>query len=156
MGKMRLDQLIVARGLAASRERAHALVLGNHVTVNGVAITKAGGAIVQEAIAAGCPLLINQVIPGQEEGNATLVEKLGIGAVAANDDEMVLKVGEAFRNQTAPWRRWRQAIQQQSRPDAALRIAEFILQNLRFAAQEDPDLYPDGIKATADASRCGG
>ena len=42
MGKTRLDQLIVARGLAASRERAQALVIGNHVTVNGVAVTKAG------------------------------------------------------------------------------------------------------------------
>ena len=42
MGKIRLDQLIVARGLAASRERAQALVIGNHVTVNGVAVTKAG------------------------------------------------------------------------------------------------------------------
>ncbi len=42
MARTRLDQLIVARGLAASRERAQALVIGNHVTVNGVAITKAG------------------------------------------------------------------------------------------------------------------
>ena len=42
---MRLDQLIVARGLAASRERAQALVIGNHVTVDGVAVTKAGAQV---------------------------------------------------------------------------------------------------------------
>jgi 23S rRNA (cytidine1920-2'-O)/16S rRNA (cytidine1409-2'-O)-methyltransferase len=46
---MRLDQLIVARGLAVSRERAHALVLGNHVTVNGVAVTKAGAQVDDDA-----------------------------------------------------------------------------------------------------------
>ena len=46
---MRLDQLLVARGLAASRERAQALVIGNHVTVNGVAITKAGTQVDDDA-----------------------------------------------------------------------------------------------------------
>lgn len=49
MGRTRLDQLIVARGLAMSRERAQALVIGNHVTVNGVAITKAGTQVDDDA-----------------------------------------------------------------------------------------------------------
>ena len=42
-------------------------------------IGKAGGATVQETIAAACPMIINQVIPGQEEGNARLIEMLGGG-----------------------------------------------------------------------------
>ncbi len=33
-------------------------------------ISKAGGAAVQEAMAARCPLLIDYIVPGQEEGNA--------------------------------------------------------------------------------------
>ena len=45
MTRTRLDQLLVSRGLAASRERAQALVIGNHVTVNGVAVTKAGAQV---------------------------------------------------------------------------------------------------------------
>jgi len=49
MARTRLDQLIVARGLAASRERAQALVIGNHVTVNGVAVTKAGTQVDDDA-----------------------------------------------------------------------------------------------------------
>ena len=43
------------------------LMMSNHLV-----ISKAGSAIVQEAIAARCPMIINQVIPGQEEGNAEL------------------------------------------------------------------------------------
>jgi UDP-N-acetylglucosamine:LPS N-acetylglucosamine transferase len=39
-------------------------------------ITKAGGATVQEALAACCPLIINQVVPGQEEGNWELVRRI--------------------------------------------------------------------------------
>jgi len=42
VSKTRLDQLLVARGLAQSRERAKALLLAGHVDVNGVRATKAG------------------------------------------------------------------------------------------------------------------
>jgi len=40
--RVRLDQLVVERGLAPSRERARALILAGHVTVNGQLETKAG------------------------------------------------------------------------------------------------------------------
>jgi 23S rRNA (cytidine1920-2'-O)/16S rRNA (cytidine1409-2'-O)-methyltransferase len=40
--KQRLDQILVERGLAASRERARALILAGRVRVGGVAIAKAG------------------------------------------------------------------------------------------------------------------
>jgi 23S rRNA (cytidine1920-2'-O)/16S rRNA (cytidine1409-2'-O)-methyltransferase len=42
MARVRLDQLVVARGLAPSRERARALILAGHVKADGVDITKAG------------------------------------------------------------------------------------------------------------------
>jgi 23S rRNA (cytidine1920-2'-O)/16S rRNA (cytidine1409-2'-O)-methyltransferase len=42
MTRSRLDQLLVARGLAQSRERARALLMAGHVTVGGRVITKAG------------------------------------------------------------------------------------------------------------------
>ena len=38
----RLDTLVVARGLAASRERARALILAGQVRVNGAVVSKAG------------------------------------------------------------------------------------------------------------------
>ncbi len=47
--KIRLDLLLVERGLAASRERARALILAGDVRVNGQAVTKAGTAIAKEA-----------------------------------------------------------------------------------------------------------
>ena len=65
------------------------LLMSHHLV-----IAKAGGAMVQEAIAARCPIIVNQVIPGQEEGNARLIKKLGVGAVA-----------EAVRNSATWWRR---------------------------------------------------
>jgi 23S rRNA (cytidine1920-2'-O)/16S rRNA (cytidine1409-2'-O)-methyltransferase len=43
--KIRLDKLLLARGLAASRERAQALVLAGKVLVNGQKIEKSGAAV---------------------------------------------------------------------------------------------------------------
>jgi 23S rRNA (cytidine1920-2'-O)/16S rRNA (cytidine1409-2'-O)-methyltransferase len=47
--KTRLDQLLVERGLAPSRERARALILAGKVKVNGAVTSKAGAAIDAEA-----------------------------------------------------------------------------------------------------------
>jgi len=47
--KTRLDQLLVDRGLAPSRERARALILAGDVTVNGHPAAKAGTAVAVDA-----------------------------------------------------------------------------------------------------------
>jgi 23S rRNA (cytidine1920-2'-O)/16S rRNA (cytidine1409-2'-O)-methyltransferase len=47
--KLRLDALLVERGLAPSRERARALILAGSVTVDGRAIAKAGASVAAEA-----------------------------------------------------------------------------------------------------------
>jgi 23S rRNA (cytidine1920-2'-O)/16S rRNA (cytidine1409-2'-O)-methyltransferase len=47
--KTRLDQLVVERGLAPSRERARALILAGQVSVAGQPVTKAGTAVADDA-----------------------------------------------------------------------------------------------------------
>ena len=49
MPKTRLDQLLVARGLAQSRERARAVILAGDVTVGGRPISKAGTLVDDQA-----------------------------------------------------------------------------------------------------------
>jgi 23S rRNA (cytidine1920-2'-O)/16S rRNA (cytidine1409-2'-O)-methyltransferase len=49
MTRTRLDLLLVARGLSATRERARALILGGHVRVDGARVTKAGTAVTATA-----------------------------------------------------------------------------------------------------------
>ena len=90
-------------------------------------ISKAGGATTQEAIAARCPMIINQVIPGQEEGNARLVKKLGFGAVAEKSKEVSELIESVFAHRSRKWQEWRDNLDRASRPDAALRIAELVL-----------------------------
>lgn len=49
MARVRLDALLVTRGLAASRERARALVMAGHVRIAGVPATKAGSLVSTES-----------------------------------------------------------------------------------------------------------
>src|SRR5689334_25344550 len=49
MAKSRLDVLMVARGLAPTRERARALILAGDVIVRGAGITKAGTNVDEDA-----------------------------------------------------------------------------------------------------------
>jgi len=90
-------------------------------------ISKAGGATVQEAIAARCPMIVNQVIPGQEEGNAELIQKLNIGAVVEKNKEVAEAVEMAFEKKATLWNEWRKNLKRVSRPDAAAKIAELCL-----------------------------
>lgn len=49
MARTRLDQLVTERGLAPSRERARALILAGHISVDGRVISKAGTQIDADA-----------------------------------------------------------------------------------------------------------
>ena len=90
-------------------------------------IGKAGGATVQEAIAAGCPMIINHVVSGQEEGNARLIVETNSGVIAPSPKEVVAQVQRAFADGAKQWREWAANISRLSRPRASLEIAEFLL-----------------------------
>ena len=87
-----------------------------------------GGIAVHEAIAARCPIIVNHFDTSQEEANAKLVEKSGIGAVVEKNREAAEMVGAGFRQTGGTlWNDWRRNLKKISRPDASLRIAELVL-----------------------------
>jgi processive 1,2-diacylglycerol beta-glucosyltransferase len=90
-------------------------------------IGKAGGATVQETIAAKCPMIVNQIVPGQEEGNARLIEETNCGRVALSAGEVVSAVIEAIGENGRLLNGWSANIAKISRPAAALEIAKFLL-----------------------------
>jgi processive 1,2-diacylglycerol beta-glucosyltransferase len=99
----------------------------NLLQSNHLVIGKAGGATVHEAIAARCSMIINQVITGQEEGNAQLVRSLELGVVAESGRQVRDAVEQAFAHHAWDWADWRNHMSALSKPDAALRIAELLL-----------------------------
>jgi processive 1,2-diacylglycerol beta-glucosyltransferase len=93
-----------------------------------VFIGKAGGAIVQEAIAARCPFLVSHLVPGQEEGNIALIERLHVGAQALGKPErLATVVNETFAEDGRVWRGWKQNLIRLDGADAGGRVARFVL-----------------------------
>jgi len=92
-----------------------------------VLIGKAGGATVQEAIAARCPMVINQVVPGQEEGNARLLLDKGAAVLAVRRPQIVAALERIFTDGASLWHALHANISRLSRPAASLDIARFIL-----------------------------
>ena len=104
-------------------DRMPELVMSHHLLIG-----KAGGATVQEAIAARTPMLITQVVPGQEEGNARLLFQNGCGALCETPEVLAAQVHGLFANDAAEWKRWEANIARISKPDAARAIAAFVMQ----------------------------
>lgn len=102
-------------------DRMPELVMSHHLL-----ISKAGGATVQEAIAACTPMLITQVVPGQEEGNAQLLFQNGCGALCETPDVLAAQVQALFAGDASQWKRWEASIARLSKPDAARTIARFV------------------------------
>jgi processive 1,2-diacylglycerol beta-glucosyltransferase len=108
------------------------LLMSHHVVVS-----KAGGATTQEAIAALCPMVVNQVVPGQEEGNCELLLRHRAGAFAGTPEEVVATLRAAFADRGRLWDAWRAALVPISRPDAARAIVSLVLAHVS-RLQDDP------------------
>lgn len=59
-------------------------------------VTKAGGVSVNELIALKKPMIIYEVIPGQEEPNAQLVEHMGFGYIEKKSKDLVDRINYIF------------------------------------------------------------
>lgn len=90
-------------------------------------ISKAGGATVQETLAARTPMIITQIVPGQEEGNARLILESGAGALATDPEAIADAVAGAFSDEAREWQAWHQAAVSLSRPSASDDIAGYLL-----------------------------
>lgn len=135
------------RELAASR-RAGTRILGwtdeipRLLMTHHVVISKAGGATTQEALAARCPMIVNQIVPGQEEGNYELLRRHGVGALATTAQAVRWELQGAFAQGGRGWKRWRHAIGPLSRPRAAYEIATAVLARSGSMAAAEPIPLP--------------
>ena len=89
-------------------------------------IGKAGGATVQEAMAAHTPMVITKVVPGQEEGNARLLAEAGAGFVAQSPAAVVETMRRIFDSGGVLYRECLKASTSLSHPAAAKDIANLV------------------------------
>jgi processive 1,2-diacylglycerol beta-glucosyltransferase len=103
-------------------DRVPELLMTHHLLVG-----KAGGATTQEAINALCPMIVNQVVPGQEEGNWELLRQNAAGVRAETPEEICAAVRRAFVAEATLWHSWRTQLAKLARPAAARAIARSVL-----------------------------
>jgi len=88
MGKLRIDRLLVDRGLVESRERGQALILAGQVLVNGQKQDKAGALVPEDAELR----ILGEVLPYVSRGGLKLAAALREFGVSA-DGKVALDVG---------------------------------------------------------------
>jgi len=90
-------------------------------------VAKAGGATVQECLAAATPLVMSQVIPGQEEGNAELLTKADCGCTATSPKAIAAAVRHAFARGALVWKTWETNATKTGTPEGARNAAKEVL-----------------------------
>jgi processive 1,2-diacylglycerol beta-glucosyltransferase len=129
------ERLIAELQVLADAATGRAVVLGwtNQIPTllmnHHIVISKAGGATTQESINALCPMIVNQIVPGQEEGNCELLRRHDAIALAETPDAIIAALNSAFANDGARWHAWRDNLRVLARPDAARAIAAHVLQS---------------------------
>ena len=103
-------------------DRIPTLLMTHHVV-----ISKAGGATTQESINALCPLIVSQIVPGQEEGNYELLRRHDAGTLATTPEAVIAALHSAFAHDARRWRQWRANLRAFARPQAARTIAAQVL-----------------------------
>jgi len=100
------------------------LLMSHHVLIG-----KAGGAATQESLAAHTPMLITQIVPGQEAGNAQLVIENECGAFTPDRGAILETIASLSANDFALWRQWASSAAKIGHPDSARAVARYILQS---------------------------
>jgi processive 1,2-diacylglycerol beta-glucosyltransferase len=100
------------------------------IVASDLVITKAGGLITSEILARGTPAIVIDPFPGQEEWNADVMATTGAG-IQLRLPRMVAPAVTHLLERPDRLASMRQRSQQIGKPDAALKIAEIILEKLR-------------------------
>jgi len=90
-------------------------------------ISKAGGATTQEALASALPMIVHQLVPGQEEGNLELLQKNGFGFFAPRSEKIIEIIHQLREKNCALWKTIRRKMAGAANPHAADRVAKHIL-----------------------------
>ena len=100
-----------------------------------VIVTKAGPGTIAEALNASLPIILYSKVPGQEDGNVTLVEAEGAG-VWAPKPQMVVRTLTRWISKPAERERVIANARRIARPNAARRVARAIGETLKLTAEQ--------------------
>ena len=89
-------------------------------------VCKAGGLIITEALACGLPMLLIEVIPGQETGNAEYVTAYGAADIAQTPIEVLETLDHLLREDQALLKKRSENASQLGMPQSAFDVAKIL------------------------------
>ena len=110
-------------------------------------VCKAGGLIVTESLASGLPMLLVDVIPGQETGNMEFVVDNGAGAWVTNEKEVLETLCHLLMQDGKLMAEWSTAARQVGRPRAAFEVATLAYEALSQKLVERKGLLTSNLIA---------
>ncbi len=95
-----------------------------------ILLTKAGGLILSEGLAAGLPILIIHYLPGQEEGNVRYVLSHQAGAHPSNAGETIATLNHWLKDEQRALKLTAQAAKLIGKPNAASQVAQTLWESI--------------------------
>lgn len=100
------------------------------LTSHHLVIGKAGGATVHETIAAACPMFIHHLVPGQEEGNLALLEKIQGGFYTETPEDIRHALTNILKDDATLWKNMKDNLNQYAKPAGSISAAQFIINTI--------------------------
>ncbi len=100
-------------------------------------LCKAGGLIITESLASGLPMLLTDVIPGQEVGNAKYVEDTAAGYQIHSDQDLVEKLYHLMINHQEKLKEFQINAKSVGKPNSAFEAAKIIWKMADFGQLEN-------------------
>ena len=138
-----LDEMARAKAATAPERMeviGHARRLPQLLRDHHIVISRADAGVVQESIAARCPMIVHRISSGPEEGNFSLLREANAAVLAEKPKEVVEWLERAFRDEGRLLSLWRKNLEPLGRPDSSLHLARFILAQAATAALPVPKL----------------
>ena len=100
--------------------------MGTFMMAADCVLGKAGGLIVSETLACGLPMILVDVIPGQETGNADYIVSGDAGVLASNPTEVLETICHWLENDRRLYRQQAENARKLGHPRAAYDVAELV------------------------------
>jgi 1,2-diacylglycerol 3-beta-galactosyltransferase len=103
--------------------------------VSDLLVTKAGGLILSEGLAAGLPILMVDYLPGQEESNVRYVTSHQAGAIVENVGEFATMIEFWLKNEREQLKRTADSSRLIGHPEAAFTVAKTMWERVQKPSQ---------------------
>jgi processive 1,2-diacylglycerol beta-glucosyltransferase len=105
--------------------------LDEYMSASDLILTKAGGLTVSECLIKNLPMVINDIIPGQEEDNVNYAQKNGVGIKAESAKDSISAINELLSH-PEKLAAMRENCKKIAKPNAASDLADFIVSETKI------------------------